>query len=152
MRSCVIGTFFFFFWAPFSSIYSLLVIKLKCWLALSSFPFFQWKSWFDFINLDGTRPLKVEPLFISKVSFEVFFFFLKLKKPDYMMHALVYLVYLCSAMWSRIWDFMMHALIYLVYLCSAMWSGIWDFNRLFSKLVKLYNALPIFRWIFLWNI
>ena len=61
------------------------------------------------------------------------------------MHALVYLVYLCSAMWSRIWDFMMHALIYLVYLCSAMWSGIWDFNRLFSKLVKLYNALPIFR-------
>ncbi|KAL4628419.1 hypothetical protein ACB092_05G237500 [Castanea dentata] len=28
----------------------------------------EWKSWFDFINLDGTRPLKVEPLFISKVN------------------------------------------------------------------------------------
>ncbi|GLT29377.1 hypothetical protein SLA2020_042490 [Shorea laevis] len=28
----------------------------------------EWKSWFDFINLDGTRPQKVEPLFISKVN------------------------------------------------------------------------------------
>lgn len=28
----------------------------------------QWKSWFDFFNLDGTRPEKVEPLLISKVN------------------------------------------------------------------------------------
>ncbi|KAM3683071.1 hypothetical protein ACB098_12G119000 [Castanea mollissima] len=28
----------------------------------------EWKSWFDFINLDSTCPLKVEPLFISKVN------------------------------------------------------------------------------------
>lgn len=28
----------------------------------------QWKSWYDFFNLDGTRPEKVEPLFISKVN------------------------------------------------------------------------------------
>ncbi|GKV16045.1 hypothetical protein SLEP1_g26754 [Rubroshorea leprosula] len=28
----------------------------------------QWKSWSDFFNLDGTRPQKVEPLFISKVN------------------------------------------------------------------------------------
>ncbi|KAF5944310.1 hypothetical protein HYC85_018387 [Camellia sinensis] len=28
----------------------------------------EWKSWFDFFNIDGTRPLKVEPLFISKVN------------------------------------------------------------------------------------
>ncbi|KAK3024843.1 hypothetical protein RJ639_045060, partial [Escallonia herrerae] len=27
----------------------------------------EWKSWFDFFNLDGTRPQKVEPLFLSKV-------------------------------------------------------------------------------------
>lgn len=31
--------------------------------------FCQWKSWSDFFNLDQTRPQKVEPLFISKVSF-----------------------------------------------------------------------------------
>ncbi|KAK7860278.1 cardiolipin synthase (cmp-forming) [Quercus suber] len=37
-----------------------------------------WKSWFDFINLDGTHPLKVEPLSISKLSFNFFFFFLNL--------------------------------------------------------------------------
>lgn len=29
--------------------------------------FLQWRSWFEFFNLDGTRPQKVEPLFISKV-------------------------------------------------------------------------------------
>lgn len=28
----------------------------------------EWKSWFDFFNLDGTHPQKVEPLFISKVN------------------------------------------------------------------------------------
>lgn len=28
----------------------------------------QWKSWLDFFNLDGTSPQKVEPLFISKVN------------------------------------------------------------------------------------
>lgn len=28
----------------------------------------KWKSWSDFVNLDGTRPAKVEPLFISKVN------------------------------------------------------------------------------------
>ncbi|CAO2823662.1 unnamed protein product [Amaranthus hypochondriacus] len=28
----------------------------------------QWKSWYDFFNLDGTLPEKVEPLFISKVN------------------------------------------------------------------------------------
>ncbi|GLU23287.1 hypothetical protein SLE2022_393070 [Rubroshorea leprosula] len=28
----------------------------------------QWRSWFDFINLDGTHLQKVEPLFISKVN------------------------------------------------------------------------------------
>ncbi|KAH9614006.1 hypothetical protein KSS87_010851 [Heliosperma pusillum] len=28
----------------------------------------QWESWYDFFNLDGTRPEKVEPLFISKVN------------------------------------------------------------------------------------
>ncbi|XP_062013458.1 cardiolipin synthase (CMP-forming), mitochondrial [Rosa rugosa] len=28
----------------------------------------KWKSWSDFFNLDGTRPQKVEPLFISKVN------------------------------------------------------------------------------------
>lgn len=29
----------------------------------------QWKSWSDFFNIDRTRPEKVEPLFLSKVSF-----------------------------------------------------------------------------------
>ena len=29
----------------------------------------QWKSWSDFFDIDGTRPEKVEPLFLSKVSF-----------------------------------------------------------------------------------
>ncbi|KDP20771.1 hypothetical protein JCGZ_21242 [Jatropha curcas] len=28
----------------------------------------KWNSWYDFLNLDGTRPEKVEPLFISKVN------------------------------------------------------------------------------------
>uniref|UniRef100_A0A7N0UD45 Cardiolipin synthase n=1 Tax=Kalanchoe fedtschenkoi TaxID=63787 RepID=A0A7N0UD45_KALFE len=28
----------------------------------------EWKSWFNFFNLDGTRPQKVEPLFLSKVN------------------------------------------------------------------------------------
>ncbi|KAJ0082885.1 hypothetical protein Patl1_11090 [Pistacia atlantica] len=28
----------------------------------------KWKSWSDFINLDGTSPQKVEPLFLSKVN------------------------------------------------------------------------------------
>lgn len=28
----------------------------------------QWKSWYDFFNLDGTHREKVEPLFISKVN------------------------------------------------------------------------------------
>ncbi|XP_018851913.2 cardiolipin synthase (CMP-forming), mitochondrial [Juglans regia] len=28
----------------------------------------EWKSWFDFFNLDGSHPQKVEPLFISKVN------------------------------------------------------------------------------------
>ncbi|KAB5560438.1 hypothetical protein DKX38_005395 [Salix brachista] len=28
----------------------------------------KWTSWYDFFNLDGTRPEKVEPLFISKVN------------------------------------------------------------------------------------
>lgn len=28
----------------------------------------EWKSWFDFFNLDGTHPQNVEPLFISKVN------------------------------------------------------------------------------------
>ncbi|XP_065878941.1 cardiolipin synthase (CMP-forming), mitochondrial [Euphorbia lathyris] len=28
----------------------------------------KWNSWYDFVNLDGTRPEKVEPLFISKVN------------------------------------------------------------------------------------
>ncbi|XP_016485070.1 cardiolipin synthase (CMP-forming) [Nicotiana tabacum] len=28
----------------------------------------KWRSWFEFFNLDGTRPQKVEPLFISKVN------------------------------------------------------------------------------------
>ncbi|EEF43894.1 cardiolipin synthase (CMP-forming), mitochondrial [Ricinus communis] len=28
----------------------------------------KWNSWYDFFNLDGTRPEKVEPLFISKVN------------------------------------------------------------------------------------
>lgn len=28
----------------------------------------EWKSWSDFFNLDGTRPQKVEPLFISKLN------------------------------------------------------------------------------------
>ncbi|CAI9087811.1 OLC1v1021989C3 [Oldenlandia corymbosa var. corymbosa] len=28
----------------------------------------QWKSWSDFFNLDGAKPEKVEPLFISKVN------------------------------------------------------------------------------------
>ncbi|KAE8708911.1 Cardiolipin synthase (CMP-forming) [Hibiscus syriacus] len=28
----------------------------------------QWKSWLDFVNLNGTSPQKVEPLFISKVN------------------------------------------------------------------------------------
>lgn len=28
----------------------------------------EWKSGFDFFNLDGTRPQKVEPLFLSKVN------------------------------------------------------------------------------------
>lgn len=28
----------------------------------------EWKSWFDFFNLDGTHPQKVEPLFLSKVN------------------------------------------------------------------------------------
>ncbi|GMN49857.1 hypothetical protein TIFTF001_019014 [Ficus carica] len=28
----------------------------------------EWKSWSDFFNLDGTRPQKVEPLFISKIK------------------------------------------------------------------------------------
>ncbi|KAJ8442300.1 hypothetical protein Cgig2_011223 [Carnegiea gigantea] len=36
--------------------------------ALKLEKFFQWKSWYDFFNLDGTRPEKVEPLFISKVN------------------------------------------------------------------------------------
>ncbi|KAL9236630.1 hypothetical protein vseg_011274 [Gypsophila vaccaria] len=28
----------------------------------------QWDSWYEFFNLDGTRPEKIEPLFISKVN------------------------------------------------------------------------------------
>ncbi|KAJ8761894.1 hypothetical protein K2173_005605 [Erythroxylum novogranatense] len=28
----------------------------------------KWDSWYDFLNLDGTRPEKVEPLFISKIN------------------------------------------------------------------------------------
>ncbi|XP_058093574.1 CDP-diacylglycerol--glycerol-3-phosphate 3-phosphatidyltransferase 1, chloroplastic [Magnolia sinica] len=28
----------------------------------------EWRSWSDFVNLDGTRPEKVEPLFLSKVN------------------------------------------------------------------------------------
>lgn len=28
----------------------------------------KWKSWSDFVNLDGTCPQKVEPLFLSKVN------------------------------------------------------------------------------------
>ncbi|KAK9681601.1 hypothetical protein RND81_10G014100 [Saponaria officinalis] len=28
----------------------------------------QWVSWYEFFNLDGTRPEKIEPLFISKVN------------------------------------------------------------------------------------
>ncbi|KAK4797719.1 hypothetical protein SAY86_030045 [Trapa natans] len=28
----------------------------------------QWGSWYDFFNLNGTRPEKIEPLFISKVN------------------------------------------------------------------------------------
>lgn len=28
----------------------------------------KWRSWFDFFNLDGTRPQKVEPLYLSKVN------------------------------------------------------------------------------------
>ncbi|XP_050229321.1 cardiolipin synthase (CMP-forming), mitochondrial [Mercurialis annua] len=28
----------------------------------------KWNSWYDFFNIDGTRPEKVEPLFISKVN------------------------------------------------------------------------------------
>ncbi|XP_010538702.1 PREDICTED: cardiolipin synthase (CMP-forming), mitochondrial [Tarenaya hassleriana] len=28
----------------------------------------KWKSWTDFFNIDGTRPQKVEPLYISKVN------------------------------------------------------------------------------------
>ncbi|PON38401.1 CDP-alcohol phosphatidyltransferase [Parasponia andersonii] len=28
----------------------------------------EWKSWFDFFNLDGMQPQKVEPLFISKLN------------------------------------------------------------------------------------
>ncbi|XP_052202469.1 cardiolipin synthase (CMP-forming), mitochondrial [Diospyros lotus] len=28
----------------------------------------EWKSWFDFFNIDGMRPEKVEPLFLSKVN------------------------------------------------------------------------------------
>ncbi|KAL5972696.1 hypothetical protein ACLOJK_039501 [Asimina triloba] len=28
----------------------------------------EWKSWYDFVNLDGTRPERVEPIFLSKVN------------------------------------------------------------------------------------
>ncbi|XP_021719680.1 cardiolipin synthase (CMP-forming), mitochondrial-like [Chenopodium quinoa] len=28
----------------------------------------KWKSWYDFFNIDGTHPEKIEPLFISKVN------------------------------------------------------------------------------------
>ncbi|XAR53782.1 hypothetical protein NMG60_11022464 [Bertholletia excelsa] len=28
----------------------------------------EWRSWYDFFNIDGTHPEKVEPLFISKVN------------------------------------------------------------------------------------
>ncbi|KAM3687081.1 hypothetical protein ACB098_10G050600 [Castanea mollissima] len=66
---------------------SLLVVqyikRLVAWVG--SFSFFQWKSWFDFINLDGTRPLKVEPLFISKVNtvFQLVFVAAALLQPEF---------------------------------------------------------------------
>ncbi|KMS96736.1 hypothetical protein BVRB_8g200410 [Beta vulgaris subsp. vulgaris] len=44
----------------------------------------QWKSWYDFFNLDGTRPEKVEPLFISKVNtvFQLILVAAALLQPD----------------------------------------------------------------------
>lgn len=46
--------------------------------------FMQWKSWYDFFNLDGTRPEKVEPLFISKVSHVMYVEFRSHCQPRYL--------------------------------------------------------------------
>ncbi|XVF27846.1 hypothetical protein REPUB_Repub14bG0144400 [Reevesia pubescens] len=45
----------------------------------------QWKSWLDFFNLDGTSPQKVEPLFISKVNtvFQLILVASALLQPDF---------------------------------------------------------------------
>ncbi|KAL5578877.1 hypothetical protein UlMin_011319 [Ulmus minor] len=45
----------------------------------------QWKSWYDFVNLDGSHPQKVEPLFISKVNtvFQLMLVAAALLQPDF---------------------------------------------------------------------
>ncbi|KAK9268107.1 hypothetical protein L1049_010547 [Liquidambar formosana] len=45
----------------------------------------EWKTWYDFFNLDGTRPQKVEPLFISKVNtvFQLVLVAAALLQPEY---------------------------------------------------------------------
>ncbi|WCJ20242.1 CDP-diacylglycerol--glycerol-3-phosphate 3-phosphatidyltransferase 1 chloroplastic [Euphorbia peplus] len=45
----------------------------------------KWDSWYDFVNLDGTRPEKVEPLFISKVNtvFQLFLVAAALLQPEF---------------------------------------------------------------------
>lgn len=45
----------------------------------------EWKSWFDFLNIDGTRSEKVEPLFISKVNtvFQLVLVAAALLQPEY---------------------------------------------------------------------
>ncbi|KAG9454094.1 hypothetical protein H6P81_006998 [Aristolochia fimbriata] len=45
----------------------------------------QWKSWSDFVDLDATRPVKVEPLFISKVNtvFQLVLVGLALLQPEF---------------------------------------------------------------------
>ena len=49
---------------PYAFLHAWKIIKNLDWIVFS-----QWKTWTDFFNLDGTGRQKVEPLFLSKVSF-----------------------------------------------------------------------------------
>lgn len=62
---CLWAIFFFFFR------YDDLSSKLTKLLVGNFDVFSQWKSWSDFVNLDGTCSQKVEPLFLSKVIFKI---------------------------------------------------------------------------------
>ncbi|KAF4372516.1 hypothetical protein F8388_027189 [Cannabis sativa] len=57
----------------------------------------EWKSWFDFFNLDGTQPQKVEPLFISKLNtvFQLILVAGALLQPDFgTQETQIYITYL----------------------------------------------------------